>query len=77
MAGGREPDDTGGARRVSPRRRRQGRVQESLDAYERIAALDPQNPAIGRNLLFTNAAMRRWPEAARAADRMRRSELTW
>ncbi len=51
--------------------RRQGRWQESLDAYGRIARIDPQNPNIVRNLVFTNTALRRWPEAARAGDRLR------
>ena len=52
-------------------KRRQGHWQESLDAYERAQQLDPQNPNITRNILFTNTAMRRWPEAARAAERFR------
>jgi TolB-like protein/Flp pilus assembly protein TadD len=52
-------------------KRRQGRWQESLQAYEKINKLDPQNPNIVRNLLFTNTAMRRWPEAAKTAERMR------
>src|SRR5205807_7445722 len=33
--------------------------------------IDPQNPNITRNLLFTNTAMRRWPEASRVAERFR------
>ena len=53
-------------------KRRQGHWQESLDAYERRAAIDPQNPNIVRNIVFTNTAMRRWPEAARAAERFAR-----
>lgn len=52
-------------------KRRQGKWQDSLQTYEKINKLDPQNPNIIRNLLFTNTAMRRWPEAARAAERMR------
>jgi TolB-like protein/Flp pilus assembly protein TadD len=52
-------------------KRRQGKWQESLQTYEKINKLDPQNPNILRNLIFTNTAMRRWPEAARAAERMR------
>jgi tetratricopeptide (TPR) repeat protein len=56
---------------VAAIQRRQGRWQESLDGYQRIEKLDPQNPNIVRNLLFTNTALRRWPEAARAAERWR------
>ncbi len=52
-------------------KRRQGRWEESLAAYERIQALDPQNPNIARNLVFTYTALRLWPEASRAAERMR------
>src|SRR5204863_8314649 len=49
----------------------QGKWQESLDSYQKISKLDPQNPNIVRNLVFTNTALRRWPEAARWAERMR------
>jgi len=52
-------------------KRRQGKWQEALQGYEKISKLDPQNPNIIRNLLFTYTAMRHWPEAARVAERMR------
>jgi TolB-like protein/cytochrome c-type biogenesis protein CcmH/NrfG len=52
-------------------KRRQGKWQESLDGYQKISKLDPQNPNITRNLVFTYTAMRLWPEAARGAERMR------
>ncbi len=52
-------------------KRRQGKWQESLDSYQKISKLDPQNPNIARNLVFTQTALRRWPEAARGAERMR------
>ena len=52
-------------------KRRQGHWQESLDAFEAAQKLDPQNPNVARNVLFTNTAMRRWPDASRAAERMR------
>ncbi|HET9419210.1 MAG TPA: hypothetical protein VFO30_07705, partial [Chthoniobacterales bacterium] len=52
-------------------KRRQGKWQESLQTYEKINKLDPQNPNIVRNLLFTHTALRQWPEAARVAERMR------
>ncbi|PYJ42332.1 MAG: hypothetical protein DME86_05655, partial [Verrucomicrobia bacterium] len=43
-------------------KRRQGHWQESLDTFETAQKIDPQNPNIARNVLFTNTAMRRWPE---------------
>src|SRR5256714_553464 len=52
-------------------KRRQGKWQESLDAFGRASKIDPQNPNIVRNVVFTNTALRRWPEAARAAERFR------
>ena len=52
-------------------KRRQGRWQEALDAFERSQKVDPQNPNIVRNIVFTNTALRRWPEAARWAEKMR------
>jgi len=52
-------------------KRRQGHWQESLDTFEAAQKIDPQNPNIVRNLLFTNTAMRRWPEASRVAERFR------
>jgi TolB-like protein/Flp pilus assembly protein TadD len=51
--------------------RRQGHWQESLEAFERSQRIDPQNPNIVRNLVFTNTALRRWPEASRWAAQMR------
>jgi TolB-like protein/class 3 adenylate cyclase/Tfp pilus assembly protein PilF len=52
-------------------KRRQGKWQESLEEYERVVRIDPQNPNSVRELLFTNTAMRRWPEAAKWGERMR------
>ena len=51
-------------------KRRQGKWQEALEAYRQISRLDPQNPNITRNLLFTCTSMRRWADAAHEADRM-------
>ena len=51
-------------------KRRQGRWEESLEAFERIQKIDPQNPNIVRNLVFTNTSLRRWPESARWAEKM-------
>jgi TolB-like protein/class 3 adenylate cyclase/Tfp pilus assembly protein PilF len=52
-------------------KRRQGHWQEAIDAYERSQKLDPQDANIVRNLVFTNTALRRWPEASRWAAQMR------
>ena len=51
--------------------RRQGKWQESLDEYERVVKVDPQNPNTVLQLIYTSTAMRRWPEAARWAEKMR------
>jgi len=58
-------------RLIAAIKRRQGKWQESLKEYERVASIDPQNPNTIRELLYTNTAMRRWPEAARWAEKMR------
>src|SRR6266403_1710869 len=52
-------------------KRRQGHWQESLDTFEAAQRIDPQNPNIARNILFTTTALRRWPEASRVAERFR------
>jgi len=56
---------------VAAIRRRQGRWPESLEAFERVQKLDPQNPNIVRNLLFSYTSMRHWDEAAVVAARFR------
>jgi TolB-like protein/lipopolysaccharide biosynthesis regulator YciM len=61
--------DVGGL--IAAIKRRQGRWQEALEAYERSQKIDPQNPNIVRNVLFTNTALRRWAEAAGWAEKMR------
>jgi TolB-like protein/Tfp pilus assembly protein PilF len=65
------PNDASISVLIAAIKRRQGHWQESLDAFERAQKIDPQNPNIARNVVFTNTALRRWPEAARAAERMR------
>jgi TolB-like protein len=52
-------------------KRRQGCWQEALDAYGRNQKIDPQNANVVRNLVFTNTALRRWPEASHWAAQMR------
>ncbi len=65
------PNDSNIGAYVAAIRRRQGRWDEALAAYQRMEKLDPQNPNIIRNLVFTNTSMRRWPQAAEAAARFR------
>src|SRR5438094_2195055 len=58
-------------RLIAAIKRRQGKWEQSLKEYERVARLDPQNPNTVRELIFTNTAMRRWPEAARWEGHLR------
>jgi serine/threonine-protein kinase len=58
-------------RLIAAIKRRQGKWEQSLEAYERVAKLDPQNPNTVRELIFTNTAMRRWPQAVRWAEQLR------
>src|SRR6266446_8273023 len=58
-------------RLIASIKRRQGKWEQSLEAYERVARIDSQNPNVVRELIFTNTAMRRWPQAARWGERMR------
>ena len=58
-------------RLIAAIKRRQGKWGQSLEEYERVAKLDPQNPNTLRELIFTNTAMRRWPEAARLVEQLR------
>ena len=65
------PNDSNIGGYIAAIRRRQGRWEEALAGYERIEKLDPQNPNIIRNVVFTNTSMRRWPHAAQAVARFR------
>ncbi len=65
------PNDSNIGAYVAAIRRRQGRWEDALATYQRMEKLDPQNPNIIRNLVFTNTSMRRWPQAAQAAARFR------
>src|SRR6266480_2866114 len=58
-------------RLIAAIKRRQGKWQESLEAYEKNQKIDPQNPNVVRELVFTNTAIRRWPESAQWGERMR------
>ena len=61
--------ETGGL--IAAIKRRQGKWEQSLEGYRQMSRLDPQNPNITRNLLFTLTSMRRWADAAHEAERMR------
>jgi TolB-like protein/Flp pilus assembly protein TadD len=61
--------ETGGL--IAAIKRRQGKWEEALEGYRNMSRLDPQNPNIARNLLFTCTSMRRWADAAHEAERMR------
>src|SRR6266480_4173191 len=65
------PSDAEIGRLIASIKRRQGKWEESLETFAKNQKLDPQNPNIVRNLVFTNTALRRWPEAARWAAQMR------
>ena len=63
------PNDSNIAALVAAILRRQGHWEESLAGYERAGKLDPQNPNVVRNIVYTNTCLRRWPEAAVAGQR--------
>jgi TolB-like protein/Flp pilus assembly protein TadD len=65
------PNDSNIGGYIGAIRRRQGHWEEALATYERVEKLDPQNPNIIRNVVFTNTSMRRWSQAAQAAARFR------
>jgi len=65
------PSDAEIGRLIASIKRRQGKWQDSLEEYERVQKTDPQNPNTVRELVFTNTALRRWPEAAHWAMQMR------
>ncbi|HMJ06770.1 MAG TPA: tetratricopeptide repeat protein [Chthoniobacterales bacterium] len=63
------PNETDIAALIAAIQRRQGKWEEAIASYERVEKLDPQNPNIARNLVYTSSALRRWPEASRAVKR--------
>jgi TolB-like protein/Flp pilus assembly protein TadD len=65
------PSNVDARRIIAAIKRRQGRWEQSLEAYERLATIDPQNPITIRELVYNNVGMRRWQEAARWAERLR------
>jgi TolB-like protein/Flp pilus assembly protein TadD len=65
------PNNTEAGGLIAAIKRRQGKWDECLQAYQKTSRLDPQNPNITRNLLFTLTSMRRWADSAHEAERMR------
>jgi TolB-like protein/class 3 adenylate cyclase/Tfp pilus assembly protein PilF len=65
------PNDAEISRLIAAIKRRQGKWQEALHAYQAVQKIDPQNPNAVRELLFTNTAMRRWAQGAHWAQRWR------
>ncbi|MDQ3120043.1 MAG: hypothetical protein M3Q89_10830, partial [Verrucomicrobiota bacterium] len=65
------PNDARVASLIASIRRRQGQWKEALELYERAGTLDPQNPNVVTNLVYTFTALRDWPAAARLAERLR------
>jgi serine/threonine-protein kinase len=51
-------------------KRRQGHWNDALTSYRQILTVDPQNPNVVRDLLYTYTAMRDWPNASAAAERL-------
>ena len=70
-AGQLAPNDAEVPELIAAIKRRQGHWPEALEAFEKSHKVDPQNPNVVRNILFTNTALRRWPEASRWAAKMR------
>jgi serine/threonine-protein kinase len=64
------PNDSGVGLIVAAIARREGRWEDALAIFQRIEAIDPQNPNIVRNLVYTYGALRRWPEAVGSGERL-------
>lgn len=63
------PNDTEIGSMMAAIARREGRWKDALANYQHIETIDPQNPNILRNLVYTYGALQNWPEAVRAAER--------
>jgi TolB-like protein len=64
------PNDSQIPWHIAAIKRRQGRWQEAEAAYQEILALDPQNPNIVRDSLYTYCDIRDWPNAEAMARRL-------
>jgi TolB-like protein/Flp pilus assembly protein TadD len=54
---------------IAALKRRRGRFHEAISQYEQAAKLDPRNPNVARNLVYTYSALRDWNQASKAAKR--------
>lgn len=63
------PNDTEIGSMIAAVVRREGQWEDALAKYQQIEEIDPQNPNVHRNLVYTFGALRKWPEAVRAAER--------
>jgi len=64
------PNDSQIPWHIAAIKRRLGHWQEAEAAYQEILALDPQNPNIVRDSLYTYCDMRDWPKAEAMAKRL-------
>jgi serine/threonine-protein kinase len=64
------PNDSSVPWDIAAIKRRQGRWSEAVASYERILKVDPQNPNVIRDLLYTYCATRDWPKAQSFAQRL-------
>lgn len=65
------PNDSNVTALMAAIQRRQGQWREAIASYERVEKVDPENPNIARNLVYTCSALRQWPEANKAMKRWR------
>jgi TolB-like protein/class 3 adenylate cyclase len=64
------PSDSSIPWTASAIKRRQGQWNDAVAAYRQILTVDPQNPNVVRDLLYTYTAMRDWPNASATAERL-------
>jgi TolB-like protein len=64
------PNDSSVPWDIGAIKRRQGRWQDAIASYQQILTLDPQNPNVVRDLLYTYCAVRDWPNAQKCAERL-------
>jgi TolB-like protein/Tfp pilus assembly protein PilF len=64
------PNDSSVPWDIAAIKRRQGHWSEAVASYEQILKVDPQNPNVIRDLLYTYCAIRDWPKAQAFAQRL-------